>query len=348
MASSSFFARRRLTASVATVLLAGLTASALAGCASDAAGGEAASDSTVAPLATANLQFGWIPNVESMAPIVAVADGYYEDGGTDVTILPGGPDVVADAQIVSGNALMGILSSEALANSVAAGAPLVAIAAMYQTSSSAIISLEQSGITEPKDLEGKRFGMSQTDARVYTPFFELAGVDMSKIEIVTTGADPASLVSGEVDAMSGTLANQPIAIQAQGYETNEIRLADYGYNRWSGLLVVRQDSLEDPQKRATILAMLDATRQAMEESVADPATAAQTVFDVYGAQLGLQLETQVAGAKIWGQLASESTEEQGIMNITEEGIESQQDFFDKIGVDVTAEDLFDLSMQEEL
>jgi ABC-type nitrate/sulfonate/bicarbonate transport system substrate-binding protein len=283
-----------------------------------------------------------------MAPIVAVADGYYEDGGTEVTILPGGPDVVADAQIVSGNALMGILSSEALANSVAAGAPLVAIAAMYQTSSSAIVSLAESGITEPKDLEGKRFGMSQTDARVYTPFFELAGVDMSKIEIVTTGADPASLVSGEVDAMSGTLANQPIAIQAQGYETNEIRLADHGYNRWSGLLVVREDSLEDPEKRATILAMLDATQQAMEEAVADPATAAQTVFDVYGAQLGLQLETQQAGAEIWAQLASESTVEQGIMQITEEGIESQQDFFDKIGVDVDAADLFDLSVQAEL
>lgn len=348
MAPSSFISRRRATTSVAALLLAGLTASALAGCATEAAPENTGSGDTVTPLATANLQFGWIPNVESMAPIVAVADGYYEDRGTEVTILPGGPDVVADAQIVSGNALMGILSSEALANSVAAGAPLVAIAAMYQTSSSAIVSLAESDITEPKDLEGKRFGMSHTDARVYTPFFELAGVDMSKIEIVTTGADPASLVSGEVDAMSGTLANQPIAVQAQGYETNQIRLADYGYNRWSGLLVVREDSLEDPQKRATITAMLDATQTAMEEAVADPAAAAQTVFDEYGAQLGLQLETQEAGAEIWAQLASESTEEQGIMVVTEEGIQSQQDFFDKIGVDVDATELFDLSVQADL
>jgi NitT/TauT family transport system substrate-binding protein len=339
--------RRRLGLRVAAIMLVGISATALAGCSTDASPGAGSTAGAAEPLAEANLQFGWIPNVESMAPIMASANGYYEDEGTKVTILPGGPEVVADAQIVSGNALMGILSSEALANSVAAGAPLVAVAAMYQTSSSAIVSLASSDITEPKDLEGKRFGMSQTDTRVYTPFFELAGVDMSKVTIVTTGADPASLVSGEVDAMSGTLANQPIAIQAQGYETNQIRLADYGYNRWSGLLVVRKDSLDDPQKRATISGMLTATEKAMTEAVADPDAAAQTVFDVYGEQLGLQLETQKRGAAIWTQLASESTTEQGLMRITEDGIASQQDFFDKIGVAVTASDLFDLSVQDE-
>jgi len=347
MSAPRVSARRRLVTKVAAIMLVGITATAFAGCSADTSA-ESTAGSAVEPLAEANIQFGWIPNVESMAPIVASANGYYEDAGTKVTILPGGPDVVADAQIVSGNALMGILSSEALANSVAAGAPLVAIAAMYQTSSSAIVSLASSGITEPKDLEGKCFGMSQTDARVYTPFFELAGVDMTKVTIVTTGADPASVVSGEVDAMSGTLANQPVAIQAQGYETNQIRLADYGYNRWSGLLVVRKDSLDDPQKRATITAMLGATEKAMAESVADPKSAAQTVFDVYGEQLGLQLATQETGAAIWADLASESTTEQGLMVVTEEGIASQQDFFDKTGIDVTATDLFDLSVQADL
>ena len=336
---------RRVFLSGIGALAVGTALTACSGGAAPAATGAAA---TAAPLATANLQFGWIPNVESMAPVVAAARGHFEDRGTAVTILPGGPDVVADAQIVSGNALMGILSSEALANSVVAGAPLVAIAAMYQTSSSCIVTLAESGISEPKDLEGRRFGMSQTDMRVYTPFFELAGVDMSKIELVTTGADPASLVSGEVDAMSATLANQPVAIRGQGYETREIRLADYGYNRWSGLLVVRRDSLEDPQRRATIVGMLSAIVTSMQESVADTDAAAQTVYDVYGEQLGLVLEAQRAGAAIWAELASESTQEQGLLRVTEEGVASQQDFFDKIGLDVDAAELFDLTVQEEV
>lgn len=304
-------------------------------------------DGSAAPLDSASFQLGWIPNAESMAPIVASANGYFEDEGVDVDLLPGGPEVTTDAQIVSGNALMGSLSSEGLANSVIAGAPLVAIGAIYQTSSSAIITTADSGIAEPKDLEGKRFGVSQTDARVYTPFFELTGVDESKVTMVTTGSDPASLISGEVDAMSGTLANQPIALEAAGVETNVIRLADYDYNRWSQLLVVRKDSLDDPQKRATILAMLKAITKGLEESVADPDAAAQTVYDVYGEQLGLDLDQQKASAAVWAELAANPSSDQGLMTITEAGVKSQQDFFDTIGITVTASDLFDLSVQEE-
>lgn len=282
-----------------------------------------------------------------MAPITAVENGYFAEEGTEVTLLPGGPEVTTDAQIVSGNALMGTLSSESLANSVLAGAPLVAVGAIYQTSSSAIIAKADSGIAEPKDLEGRKFGVSQTDDRVYTPFFALTGVDASKVEMVSSGNDPAALISGEVDAISGTLPNQPVAIAAQGIEVTTIRLADYGYNRWSNLLVVRQDSLEDPEKRATIVGMLKAITKALEEAVADPTAAAQTVYDVYGEQLGLDLEQQKASAAIWAELAADGTKEQGVVRLTEDGVASQQSFFDAIGIAVTASDIFDLSVQDE-
>ncbi|QMU97004.1 ABC transporter substrate-binding protein [Microbacterium esteraromaticum] len=342
---SHLSAPARVGRSVAAV--AGIAALALLTACSGGSETPASDGADVKPLESAAFQLGWIPNVESMAPIVASARGYFEDEGVDVELLPGGPEVTTDAQIVSGNALVGSLSSEGLANSVRAGAPLVAIGAIYQTSSSAIITTEASGISEPKDLEGRRFGISQTDARVYTPFFSLNGVDETKIDEVSTGSDPASLISGEVDAMSGTLANQPIALEAAGVKTKTIRLADYGYNRWSQLLVVRKDSLEDPQKRATVEAMLKAITKGLEESVADPDAAAQTVYDVYGEQLGLELDQQKASAAVWAELAANPTTDQGLVQITEEGIQSQQEFFDTIGIEVDAADLFDLSVQEE-
>ncbi|WP_159829180.1 ABC transporter substrate-binding protein [Arthrobacter sp. 9AX] len=341
MSINSPFKRRFQETKSKRIVLAAVAAAALALSACSAGAGEPAAES--GQLQQASIQLGWVPNVESMAPIVAQAKGYYEEEGLEVKLLPGGPDVVADAQIVSGNALMGILNSETLANAVKGGAPLVAVGATYQTSSSAIVTLADSGITEPSDLEGKRFGFAQTDERVYKPFFKMAGVDIDKIELVTTGADPASLVSGEVDAMSGTLPNQPIAIQSQGLKTREIRLSDYGYNRWSGLLVVRADSLENPEKRSAIEAILKATHRALENAVKDPETAGQTVYDVYGEQLGLKLEPQIAGAKVWAGLASESSE---LLQVTNEGVASQQKFFDSIGLQADASKMFDLSVGE--
>ncbi|MCC4249330.1 MULTISPECIES: ABC transporter substrate-binding protein [Microbacterium] len=298
-------------------------------------------------LSPAAIQLGWLPNVENMAVIVADEKGYFEDEGIDVEILPGGPDVTADAQIAGGNALMGILSAEVLANSAAAGSGLVAIGAIYQTTSSAVVTLADSGIEDITDLEGRSLGMSQTDAVVYGPFFDLVGVDADQIEQVMTGSDPASLASGEVDAITGTLANQPVVLAAQGYDVRSIPLADYGYNRWSGLLVVRESSLADPDERALIASMLTALQAGAEDTVADPEGAGQVVWDAYGEQLGLELETQVEGAKVWAELA-QANSEQGLIKVDEAGLERLQQFYTTVGITTRAVDVFDLSLGEEV
>src|SRR5699024_1662931 len=146
---------------------------------------------------------------------------------------------------------------------------LVAIGAMYQSSPSCILSLKKNPVREPKDLEGKRFGISQSDARVYDAFFKLAEVDGSKVENVPNGADPASLASGDVDAMSAVLPNQPVALEIKGVETHSLKLADYGYNRWSGLLSVKKTTLEDDARRADVVAMLKGTIEGMKDCVTD-------------------------------------------------------------------------------
>lgn len=328
-----------------SLALAG-AAALLAGCATDAASPGAAPSSD-APVPAA-IQFGWLPNVENMATIVADQKGYFDEEGIDLEILPGGPDVTADAQIAGGNALMGILSAEALANSIAAGSGLVAIAATYQTTSSAIVTLADSGIAEPADLVGRKLGMSQTDVPVYTPFFDLVGVDAQGIEQVLVGSDPAALASGEVDAITGTLPNQPVVLEAQGLDVETISLADFGYNRWSGLIVVREESLQDETERAQIEAMLRAITRGLEDAVADPAAAGEVVYDAYGEQLGLELDTQVEGAKIWADLAERNTQDTGLLAVDDAALAELQTFFDTVGIEEKAADIFDLSVGEEV
>lgn len=295
-----------------------------------------------------SIQFEWQPNVENMAVIVAEEHGYFEDEGLDIEIMPGGPEVTTDAQIVSGNADMGVLSSESLATAVINGAPLVGVGVMYQTSPSAIVSLEDSGIEEVSDLEGRTFGVSQTDTRVYEPFFESTNVDIDEIEMVDTGADPAALMSGEVDAMSAVLPNQPVVLRNRGYETNEIPLADHDYNRWSGTLVVRQDSLEQEGQREIVFAMARAIERGLQTAVDDPEAAGTIAYEAYANELGLEEVTQIEGAEIWSSLTTAEEREDGLLLITEEGVESQQEFFDQTGVDVEAREIFDIGTSQEV
>lgn len=339
--------RTRTPSAVRTVAVGAVFAVAgvaLAGCASATTEeGGSTSENTAAAI-----QLGWLPNVENMATIVAAENGYFAEEGIDIEILPGGPDVTADAQVAGGNALMGVLSAEGLANSVAAGSGLVGIAATYQTSSSAIVTLADSGIEEPGDLIGHRLGMSQTDAPVYTPFFDFVGVDASGIEQLIVGSDPAALASGDVDAITGTLPNQPVALEAQGLDVVTIPLADYDYNRWSGIIVVRESSLEDADERAQIEAMLTALRRGADVSVEDPSAAAQTVVDAYGEQLGLDIATQTASAQIWAELSQRNTEDTGLLVVDEGALDELQTFYDAVGIDVRADDLFDLSVGDEV
>jgi NitT/TauT family transport system substrate-binding protein len=156
------------------------TAASLAACSGDGDSDDLDPDNPT----HAAVQLGWNPNVENMATVVAQQKGFFKEEGIDADILPGGPEVAADAQVVSGNADMAVLTSESLANAVASGAPLVAIGAIYQKSPSTILTKEGSGINEPKDLEGKKFGVSQSDQRVYKPFLTSAGVDLGDSLII--------------------------------------------------------------------------------------------------------------------------------------------------------------------
>jgi NitT/TauT family transport system substrate-binding protein len=320
------------------------TAASLAACSGDGDSDDLDPDNPT----HAAVQLGWNPNVENMATVVAQQKGFFTEEGIDADILPGGPEVAADAQVVSGNADMAVLTSESLANAVASGAPLVAIGAIYQKSPSTILTKEGSGINEPKDLEGKKFGVSQSDQRVYKPFLTSAGVDLGKIDMIDTGADPASLVSGEVDAMSAVAPNQPVVLRQQGVDTKEIMLADYGFARWSGALTVRKADLEDSGKRAKIMAMARAVEKGLETSVSNPEDAGTVVYDSYAKDLGLSLESQKEGARIWADLATSAHgRTTGIALVDDDGVKSQQAFFDESGIKGTASELYDVDASKE-
>jgi len=331
---------RRITALAAG---AGL-ALALTGCSAPAPGGQGSDE-----LAPAALQLGWLPNIENGVYVLGDEKGYFEDEGIELEILPGGPDVTVDAQIVGGGALVGLMSTQTLADAVRNGAPLVGVAALYQFSSTSITMLADSGIEEIEDLAGTRIGVTTGQEVTLLPFLEWVGVDTADIEIVTVDGSATPLVTDQVDALYTTLGNVPVVLEAQGTPTTSFAVADYGYNRWSSILVVREDSLEDPDKLEQIKAILRGTLASAEDLIADPEAAGELVYEVYGDQLGLERESQVDGAVVWADLIERGADlnDGGLLEITEKGVASTQALFDDIlDIDLDAADLFDLSAQE--
>ncbi|MGH3045364.1 MAG: ABC transporter substrate-binding protein, partial [Gaiellaceae bacterium] len=96
----------RLAALVAAVLLA------LVACGGDDdEDGDASGDTgggEPAELQPATLQLKWVTQAQFAGYYAALDQGYYEDEGIDLTIKPGGPDIVPEQVVLGGQAEFGL------------------------------------------------------------------------------------------------------------------------------------------------------------------------------------------------------------------------------------------------
>ena len=105
------------------------------------------------------LQLKWLPQAQFAGYYVAQSKGYYKAEGLEVTIKPGGPDILP-ARVISGQGADVIVSwmPDALA-AREAGIPLVNIAQVFNQSGLTLTCRKSSGVRSPKDLKGKTLGL---------------------------------------------------------------------------------------------------------------------------------------------------------------------------------------------
>ena len=77
------------------------------------------------------IQLKWVPQAQFAGLYVAQEKGFYKDEGIDVEIVPGGPDVVIEQQVVNGAVDLGISSMDSLLVNRDNGLPLVSPSSDY-------------------------------------------------------------------------------------------------------------------------------------------------------------------------------------------------------------------------
>lgn len=330
--------RRR--AGIATFAAASAGILLLAGCA------PAATSDDGTELVTLDYQTSWIPLVQFGGSYVAKEEGYYEEAGVDVNILPGGPEVDGMALLESGAADIAVSNTDVVARANAAGADLVIVAAGFQKSPLAILSLDSAPILTPEDIEGTRIGVPLGDTATHDAFVEVNGIDPATISIVPIGFDVSPLLSGEVDGQYVFYTEQPIAVEDAGLVPETLLLADFNFNVYAQVYVVTRETLET--QRDAVLAFLEGEIKGWQDYVADPTLAVQLTVEEYGADGGLTIEAQTKqAARQLDILVTPTTQEHGLLWMSDEDIASNIATVQALGVDVD-ESLFDRSLLEEL
>lgn len=194
------------------------------------------------------LQLKWKPQFQFAGYFVAQELGYYKEAGLDVEIRAGGPGKNSLVEVLEGEADFGVSSSLLLAERIK-GAPVKALAAIFQNSPARFITLKSSNIQSAEQLAGKRVMLLPQNAS-----FELVTLLtqlnlMQSIERVDTSFDIDSLVDGDTDAFNGYETNEPYLLQEWGVDYNLIDPADYGI-RFYGDVLFTTDNLAQTRPKA--------------------------------------------------------------------------------------------------
>jgi len=234
---------------------------------------------------TLTLWLDWQPNSDHAGIYVALARGYYARAGLDVR--PQVPAGAADGLklVAHGTGDIAISYEPEVLLARTRNIPIVATAAIVQRPLNCIMTLARSGITRPRQLQGKTVGISAlpSDYAAIDAMVRHDGGDPSRVKTVNVGYGLLpQLLSGRVDAVEGvSWAWEALQAARSGHPVNVMRVDRYGMPTYDEL-VFATGTGQLRREAATLRAFQRATFEGYAYAVAHPAEAARILIRAPG------------------------------------------------------------------
>jgi NitT/TauT family transport system substrate-binding protein len=215
------------------------------------------------------LQLKWVTQAQFAGYYAAKAKGFYTAETLDVTIRPGGPDIVPEQVVTGGGAQFGIDWLPSLLSARDQGAPLVNIGQVFAVSGMREIAFRSSGIKGAADLRGRRvavwFGGNE--------FELLATLEKYKIDrardvtLVQQPFDMNLLLQKKVDAAAAMTYNEYKQVLDAGVKPDELVVIDFNREGTAMLedgIFVRGDWIRDAKNKPVAARFLRASLRGWE------------------------------------------------------------------------------------
>lgn len=229
----------------------------------------------VAPQQSSELQhirlpMGYIPNIQYAPFYVAIERGYFAEAGFEIE-FDYSFETDGVALVGAGEVPFAIVSAEQVLLAREQGLPVVYVAAWYQNNPAAVVAKVESGIAAPPDLVGRRIGLPGLFGGNYIAFRALLaefGISESDVTLDSIGFNQVQALAADQDeAVVGYVNNEPVQLEAQGYDVNVIRVADYVQLAANGIMTNETTIAKHPEQ---IRAFVNALLRGLSDSIADP------------------------------------------------------------------------------
>ncbi len=238
------------------------------------------------------LPMGYIPNVQYAPFYMAVEKGYFAEAGLEIEF-----DYSFET---NGVALVGakelpfaVVSGEQVLMARGQELPIVYVLSWWKDYPVGVTSFTDSGITEPLDLKGKKIGIPGLFGASYVGFRALLdSVGLSEEDVVLDSigySQVEALTAGQEDAVVIYVNNEPLQLEARGYDVQTIRVADYVHLASNGIISNETVIAEEPE---LVQKMVDAFLKGVNDVIADPQEAFEVSKKYVDGLAGLPAEDQ--------------------------------------------------------
>ena len=208
--------------------------------------------------------------------------GYYAAEGIDLAINEGRGSANTVQVVAAGSDTFGLADSSSVISTAARGADVKSVMSLLNSTGFSVVSLAETGIKTPKDLEGKKLAVSAGDplGQLFQALAAHNKLDLSKITMVQV--DPAAKVVAvlekRADGLLGGADDQYFLIKQRGVQPAALRFSENGANIVGMTIVTKTDLIKSNPD--LVRRFVRATIKSWEESKKNPGAAVDAALKV--------------------------------------------------------------------
>ena len=214
----------------------------------------------------------------------AIDKGYFKAEGMDVEISAGRGSLDAIPKVATGAFPVGFADINSLMRFLDQnpGAPVTAVAMVYNKPPFAVVGRKSLGVEAPKDLEGKVLGAPPPDgAWAQFPIFAAENsLDVAAITVEPVGFPTREpmLAEGKVAAVTGFSFSSTLNLKRLGVPMEDqsvLLMSDFGVSLYGNAIIVNTDFAKE--KPELVKGFIKAVAMGWKDAIADPASAVESL-----------------------------------------------------------------------
>jgi NitT/TauT family transport system substrate-binding protein len=218
------------------------------------------------------LALPWIPHGGYAFLFAAKKLGFWNKVGLNVQVDRGYGSGETCKRVALGQYDYGLADFATMVKMAGDGLPLVCVAMVAHVSQLGILSLKETNIAKPKDLEGKTLGTTagSADYALWPGFVAATGIDADKVKINIVGPELRLrlLTEKKIEAIGSVYGSDAPIFLSRDIPYNLMLHAKYGLEMYSNAIVAHRDRVKE--KPEQVQALVDGALEGLKFSFIDP------------------------------------------------------------------------------